>query len=61
MKLLGTKCYITKEKNGENVPYIKITKLVLVPCINVNNNYQKESGILYQFISNILFLPKNIK
>ena len=34
MKLLGgTKSQITNDENGENVPYLEITKVVLVYCI----------------------------
>ena len=34
MKLLGgTKSQITKDENGENVPHLEITKVVLVYCI----------------------------
>ena len=41
MKLLGrTKSKIGKDKNGENVPHLKITKVVLVHCNIVNNHYQ---------------------
>ena len=41
IKLLGrTKSKITKDKNGENVPYIEITEVVLVHCNIVNNYYQ---------------------
>ena len=33
MKLLGnTKSKITKDKNGENVPDLEITKVVLIHC-----------------------------
>ena len=40
MKLLGsTKSKITKDKNGENVPYLESTEVVLTHC-NVNNSYQ---------------------
>ena len=39
MKLLGsTESKITKEKNGENVPLLEITELLLVHCNLVNNN-----------------------
>ena len=39
MKLLGsTKSKITKDKNGENVPYLEITEVVLVHCNIVNND-----------------------
>ena len=41
MKLLGsTKNKITKYKNGENVPHLEITEVVLVHCNSANNNYQ---------------------
>ena len=40
MKLLGsTKSKITKYKNGENVPRLEITEVVLVHCNTVNNCY----------------------
>ena len=39
MKWLGsTKSKITKDKNGENVPYLEITEVVLIHC-NVANSY----------------------
>ena len=42
MKLLGsTKNKITKDKNGENVPHLKITKVVLVHCNIVNTGPQQ--------------------
>ena len=42
MKLLGsTKIEIRKDKNGEDVPPLEITKIVLVYCNIVNNNYNK--------------------
>ena len=41
MKLLGsTKSKITKDGNGENVPDLEITEVVLIHC-NVFNNYQQ--------------------
>ena len=50
MKLLGsTKNKITKDKNGENVPHLEITEVVLVPCNIVNNDYQQDSSVLYTF------------
>ena len=43
MKLLGsTESKITKDKNGENVPYLEIVELVLVHCNLVNNDYQQD-------------------
>ena len=47
MKLLGsTKDKITKDKNGENVPHLEITEVVLVHCNMVNNDYQQDSRVL---------------
>ena len=40
MKLLGsTKNKITKNKNGENVPPLQITEVVVVDCNIVGNDY----------------------
>ena len=53
MKLLGsTKNEITKGKNGENVPHLEITEVVLVHCDIVNNDYQQDSRVLYTFVPN---------
>ena len=53
MKLLGsTKSKITKDKNGENVPHLGISEVLLVHCNIVNNDYQQGSRALYTFISN---------
>ena len=53
MKLLGsTKNKITEDKNGENVPHLEITEVVLVHCDIVNNDYQQHSRILYTFLPN---------
>ena len=47
MKLLGcTENKINKDKNGENVPYLEITEVVLVHCNIVNNDYQQDSRVL---------------
>ena len=43
---------ITKDKNGENVPHLEITEVVLVHCNTVNNGYQKDSRVLYTFVLN---------
>ena len=66
MKLLGsTKTKITKDKNGENVPHLEITEVVLVHCDIVNNDYRQDSRVLYTFVSNKQFgslleiYPKN--
>ena len=40
MKLLGsTKKKINQNQNGEYVPHLEITELVLVHCNIVNNDY----------------------
>ena len=53
MKLLGsTGNKITGEKNGENVPHLENVELVLIHCNIVDNNYQKNSRILYIFVPN---------
>ena len=53
MKLLGsTEKKITKDKNGENVPHLEITEVVLVHFNIVNNDYQQDSRVLYTFIPN---------
>ena len=47
MKLLGsTTNKIIKEENGENVPYLEITEVILVHCNIVNNDYQQDSRVL---------------
>ena len=56
MKLLGSiKSKITKDKNGKNVPQLKITEVALVHCNIVNNNYQQSSRVLYTFIPSKYF------
>ena len=50
MKLLGsTKSKINKNKNGENVPNLEITEVVLVPSNIANNNYEQNSRVLHTF------------
>ena len=52
MKFLGsTKTKTTREKYGENMPYLEITKMVLIHC----NSYQQNSRILFTFVSNKSF------
>ena len=52
MKLLGsTENKITKNKNGENVPHLENTEVVLVHCDIINNNdYRQDSRVLYTFV-----------
>ena len=53
MKSLGsTENKITKDKNGENVSHLEITKGVLVHCNIVNNDYQQDLRVLYTFVPN---------
>ena len=47
MKLLGsTKSKLTKDKNGENIPYLEIAEVVLILCNVVDNSYLQNSRIL---------------
>ena len=56
MKLLGsTENKITKSKNGENVPHLEITEVLLVHCNIVNNDYQQDPRVLYTFVPNNSF------
>ena len=46
MKLLGsTKTKINKNKDGENVPHLEMTE-VLIHCNIVNNDYQQDSRVI---------------
>ena len=56
MKLLGsTKNKVNNDENGENVPPLEITEVVLVHCNIVNKNYQQDSRFLYTFVPNKSF------
>ena len=51
MKLLGSiKNKETKGKNGENIPHLEITEVILVYCNIVNNDYQQDGRVLYTFV-----------
>ena len=53
MKLLGsTKNKIIKDENGENVPHLEITEVILVNCNIFNNDYLQDSRLLYTFVPN---------
>ena len=55
-KLLGSnKSKITKYKNGENVPHLEITELVLVLCNIISNDYQQDSTVSCTFVPNKSF------
>ena len=46
MKLLGwTESKTTKNKNGEGVPHLEVTEVVLVHCTIANNDYQQNSRV----------------
>ena len=50
MNLLGsTKNKITNDENGENMPHLEITEVVLVHCNFVNNDYQQDSRVLHTY------------
>ena len=56
MKLLeSTKRKITRDENGENVPHLEITEVILVHYYIVNNDYQQDSRVLFIFIPNKSF------
>ena len=53
IKLLrSTENKITTDKNGENVPHLEITKVVLVHCNVISNDYRQDSRVLYTFVPN---------
>ena len=56
MKLLGsTKSKITKDKNGENMPYLEITEVISIQFNIVTNSYQQNSKVLRRFVPNKSF------
>ena len=53
MKLLKSfKKKLIKVKNGENVPHLEITEVVLVHCNIVNNDHQQDLRVFYTFVPN---------
>ena len=55
MKLLWSSTNrINKDRNDQNIPYLEITEVLLVPCNIVNNDYQQDSTGLYTFPLNKL-------
>ena len=46
---------ITKDENGENLPYLEMTEVVLIYCNVVENSFQQSSRVLYTFVPNKLF------
>ena len=56
MKRVATiKNKVTNDENGENVPHLEITEVVLIHCNIVNNDYQQDSRALYAFVPNKTF------
>ena len=56
IKLFGSiKNKISKDKNGENVPHVEVTKVVLVHRNIANNYYQEYLRVLYTFVPNKSF------
>ena len=56
MKLLKSiNIKITKYENGENLPHLEISEVVLPHCKVVNNYYQQNSRALHTLISNNFF------
>ena len=53
IKLLGnSENKITTQKNGENVPHLEMTEVVIVHCDIANNDYQQDSRVLCTFVPN---------
>ena len=53
MKLLrSSKCKLSRDEYGENVPNLAITKAVLVHSNIFNDDYQHDSRVLYTFFPN---------
>ena len=42
---------INKDKNGQNIPHLEITEVVLVYCNIVNYDYQ-QARVSYTFVPN---------
>ena len=55
LELESTKSEITKNENGENPFNLEIAEVVLIHCNIDNNNYQRNSRVLYTFVPNKSF------
>ena len=42
----------TKDKIGENIPHLEITKVLLAHCNIANNDSDQDSRVLYTFVPN---------
>ena len=47
----STKNEVTRDKNGEKIPHIKVTEVLLVHYNTVNNDYQNDSKSLVYICS----------
>ena len=53
MKLVGSiENKITKDENGENIPSLEITEVVLVHYNFANNDHKQDSRVLYTLVPN---------
>ena len=58
MELFGsTEKRINKNKNSENVSHLEISEVVLVHCDIANNDYQRDSRVLYTFFFKQVIWP----
>ena len=46
---------MNKDRSGENMSHLEITKVVLIHCNIVSNDYQQDSRALYTFAPNKSF------
>ena len=54
--LQSTRNKIANNENGEYVPHLETTEVVLIHCIIVNNDYhQQDSRVMYTFVPNKSF------
>ena len=61
MKLIGsTKSKTTNDENGENVPHLEITEVVLIHCNIGNNDYQQDSRVQESYIHLFLIIVWSI-
>ena len=53
--LRRNKSKIIKDENGKNVPHLETTEVVLVRVEFVDNDYEQDSRLLYNFVHDKLF------
>ena len=59
MKLLGNiENKVPKYKNCENVPHLKVTKVILAQCNIVNNDYSQDrfKSFIYKCFKQIIWI-----